>query len=151
MENFKMMSLTNFRLNALANNAKRSDIRISIPKEHPIFASFASIERIGLFNTGGIPVELVSISKHGALLNTAHHSFIKSFGKELTVKLFLNGKCFSYQAVVVRQDAINNLYGIKFSQSVEAIDNYLTELNIYPCYGLSAPTVSSVWLDLESA
>ncbi len=131
--------------NLIKREDSRSDIRISISSKHHIFAS---ITRIGLFKTGGIDVELVSISRSGALFSSAHHSFPKSLGKDLVIELSLNGKDFAHKACVVRKDTINNLYGIKFEQSVEAIDDYLSEFNISPHYGMDTPCACSVWLDL---
>ncbi len=143
-----MSSFTNMsaRFDTLIGNEQRLDIRIPISNKHHVFVS---ISRIGLFKTGGINVELVSLSKSGALFSSSHHLFFKSLGKTMTIELSLNGKCFEYEAHVVRQDNINNLYGIKFNQSiVDAIENYLIELNIIPHYGLNTPKACSVWLTL---
>lgn len=143
-----MSSFTNMsaRFDTLIENEQRVDVRIPISNKHHVFAS---ISRIGLFKTGGITVELVSLSKSGALFSTSHHSLVKSLSKTMTIELSLNGKCFKYEAHVVRQDSINNLYGIKFNQSIiDAIENYLIELNIFPHYGLNTPKACSVWLNL---
>lgn len=134
--------------NLIKKEDSRADIRIPVSRKHHIFAS---ITRVGLFKTGGIAIELVSLSRSGALFNSAHHSFPKSLGKNVIVELSLNGKHSEHSASVVRQDTINNLYGIKFSQSLEAMDDYLSELNIPPHYGVDAPRASSVWLDLIAA
>ncbi len=143
MSDFTNMSA---RFDTLMGNEQRVDVYIPISNKHHVFAS---ISRIGLFKTGGITVELVSLSKSGALFATPHHLFLKSLGKTMTIELSLNGKCFEYEAHVVRQDSINNLYGIKFNQSIiEAIENYLIDLNIFPQYGVNTPKACSVWLNL---
>ena len=136
------------KFDELLREEARADVRISVSNKHHILAS---ITRLGLFKTGGIAVELVSLSQSGALFNSAHHSFPKSLGKDVQIEIFLNGKHFEHEARVVRQDTINNLYGIKFTQSLEAIDDYLSEFNIPPRYGINAPRTSSVWLDLAPA
>lgn len=140
-----MQSVTNFRFNALRDNRQRLGIRLSVSKQQHISIS---IERIGLFKTGGINVKLISISKTGALFNTSHHSLLKSLGKDMTIELSVNGKCFEHEAHIIRQDAPNNLYGIKFHQFLEVIDDYLGELNIPSPQGLNVARSDSVWLDL---
>ncbi len=145
MSNFTDMSA---RFDELLKEDARADVRIPISKKHHIFAS---ITRLGLFKTGGIAIELMSLSRSGALFNSVHHSFPKSLGKNVLIELSLNGKHLEHEACIVRQDTINNLYGIKFSQSLDAIDDYLSELNIPPHYGVHAPRASSVWLDLVPA
>ncbi|MDD5228209.1 MAG: PilZ domain-containing protein [Methylococcales bacterium] len=140
-----MQSVTSFRLNALRDNRRHVGVRLPVSKQQHISVS---IERIGLFKTGGIDVELVSISKSGALLNTAHHALLKSLGKDMTIELSLNGKRFEHEAHIIRQDATNNLYGIKFKQSLEVIDDYLFRLNIPFNHALNIPRSNSVWLDL---
>lgn len=143
MSDFTNMSA---RLDTLIGQEQRVDIRIPISNKHHIFAS---ITRVGLFKTGGISVELVSINKSGALLCTSHHALRKSLGKTMTIELSLGGKYFEHEAHIVRLDSINNLYGIKFHQSIiEAIENYLVEFNICPHYGVNTPKACSVWLNL---
>ena len=128
------------------DNRQHSEIHIPVSSKHYISAS---ISRIGLFKTGGINVELVSINKSGALFSTPHHSLIKSLEKDITIELQLSGQHFEYEAHVVRQDSINNLYGIKFTESIEAVDKYLVSLNVHPQHELNMfPDNSSVWLDL---
>ncbi len=141
-----MQSVTSFRFNALRGNRQRLGVRLPVSKQQHISVS---IERIGLFKTGGINVKLISISKTGALFNTSHHSLFKSLGKDMTIELSLNGKRFEHEAHIIRQDAPNNLYGIKFHQCLEVIDDYLGELNIPSPQGLNAARSDSVWLDLS--
>lgn len=148
MPHFASFNNISAQFDSLINDNRHADVRIPVSSKHHISAS---ISRIGLFKTGGICVDLVSISKSGALFNTSHHSLLKSLGKDMTIELKLNGRGFEYDAHIVRQDAINNLYGIKFTQSIEAVDAYLASLNIHPHYGLNMQLASSVWLDLVPA
>jgi hypothetical protein len=76
---------------------------------------------------------------------------LKSLNKDISIELQLNGRYFEYEAHIVRKDIINNLYGVKFTQAVDIIDDYLASLNIHPHYGLNMPLASSVWLDLVPA
>jgi hypothetical protein len=141
-----MQSVTSFRLNALRANGRHVGVHLPVSKQQHISIS---IERIGLFKTGGIDVKLVSINKSGALFSTPHHSLLKSLGKDMTIELSVNGKFFEHEAHIIRQDANNNLYGIKFKQSLEVIEDYLVKLNISsPPQGLNAARSDSVWLNL---
>jgi hypothetical protein len=148
MPHFASFNNISAQFDSLINDNQCAEVRIPVSSKHHISAS---ISRIGLFKTGGISVDLVSISKSGALFNTSHHSLLKSSGKDMSIELMLNGRCFEYEAHIVRQDAINNLYGIKFTQPIKAVDAYLASLNTQPHYGLNMPLTSSVWLDLEPA
>ena len=135
------------KFDILIQDNVHTEMRVPVSKKHPIFMSIA---RIGLFKTGGINVELVSISKFGALFITSHHA-LKSQDKDMTIELSLNGRHFKYDAHVVQQDSINNFYGIKFEHSIEAIDNYLTEHRIHPRCVEEVSNTSSIWLDLVKA
>jgi hypothetical protein len=148
MPHFASFNNISAQFDSLISDNQHADVRIPVSSKHPISAS---ISRIGLFKTGGISIDLVSVSKSGALFNTSHHSLLKSLGKDMSIELKLNGRYFEYEANIVRQDAINNLYGIKFTQSVEAVDSYLASLNVHSHYGLNMPLASSVWLDLVPA
>ena len=101
------------RLDTLIRNNTNKGMRVPISNKHLIFMS---ISRIGLFKTGGIEVDLVSISKFGALFICSHHALHKAKDKNLMMELVLNDKRFQYQAHIVSQDDINNktylLFGI---------------------------------------
>lgn len=128
----------------IRDEAYKEDMRIPVSNNHNIFMS---ITRIGLFKTGGIHVELVSISKFGALFSSNHHSLLKCVGKDMTVELSLDGKYFQYEAHIVQQDSINDLYGIKFNQQIESVDNYLKENHIN-LHSDDTLRMGSVWLQL---
>jgi hypothetical protein len=136
------------KFDTLIQDNLHSEMRVPVSEKHHISMS---ITRIGLFKTGGINVELVSISKFGALFNTSHHALLNSQNQDMTIELSLNGKHFKYDAHVVQQDSINNFYGIKFEHSIEAIDDYLTEHCIRPRRAEEFSNISSVWLDLVKA
>lgn len=118
---------TNFQniaiqLDTLIQENTHKRIHISAPKQHCISMS---ISRIGLFRTGGIDVDLISLSKTGALFHNSHHALHKSQNQDMTIVLSLRDKHFMYEAYVVQVNSTNNLYGIKFNQSVDALDEYL--------------------------
>ncbi len=149
MPHFASFNNISAQFDSLIHDNHHAEIlHIPVSSKHNISAS---INRIGLFKTGGIDIELVSINKSGALFSTPHHSLIKSLEKDITIELQLNGQHFEYEAHVVRQDTINNLYGIKFTESIEAIDTYLASLNVHPQHELNMSPDSSVWLDLVPA
>lgn len=133
------------RLDTLIRNNTNKGMRVPISNKHLIFMS---ISRIGLFKTGGIEVDLVSISKFGALFICSHHALHKAKDKNLMMELVLNDKRFQYQAHIVSQDDINNFYGIKFEQAVEAIEDYLIEFHLHPYYSDDIPQIGAVWLEL---
>jgi hypothetical protein len=146
MPHFPDFNNMSARMDSLIDDQKRINMRIPVSRKHHISMS---ISRIGLFKTGGIVVKLVSLNKAGALFSTVHHSLVVS--KDITIELSLNGRRFKYNAHIVQQDLINNLYGIKFEQSLEVITDYLEEFKIYPHYDETAPKTSSIWLDLATA
>jgi hypothetical protein len=148
MPHFESFSNISAKFDSLIKNENRVAVRIPVSEKRHISAS---ITRIGLFKTGGIDVELVSISKSGALFRSTHHSFtlVESLGKDMTIELSLDGEFFEYEANIVRQDTINDLYGVKFNQHVEAMDDYLVEFSVSPDYGFDAS--HSVWFDLATA
>lgn len=133
------------RLDMLIRDNTNKEMRVPISNKHLIFMS---ISRIGLFKTGGIAVDLVSISKFGALFTCPHHALHKAKDKNLTIELVLNDKRFQYQAHIVSQDNINNFYGIKFEQSVEAIEDYLIEFRLHPYHHENVSDIGAVWLEL---
>lgn len=148
MSNFSDFHNISAQFDKLIRENVHTEMRIPLSKKHRVFMSIA---RIGLFRTGGIDVELVSISKFGALFNTTHHALLKSQGKDMTVELSLNGKYFEYEAHVVQLDSINNLYGVKFSNLLEAIDDYLAEFHLHPHHNEDILKDGSVWLHLAKA
>jgi hypothetical protein len=146
MSNFASFNDIAAQFDSLINDNQHADVRIPVSSKHHISLS---ISRIGLFKTGGIGVKLMSLNKAGALFSTPHHSLVVS--KDITIELAINGRHFQYEAHIVQQDTINNLYGIKFEQSLEAIDEYLLEIDIHSRRDENFPKVSSVWLDLVPA
>lgn len=148
MSHFASFNNISAQFDSLIKNEHRADVHIPVSSKRHISAS---ITRIGLFKTGGINVELVSMSKSGALFSSTHHSFtlLESIGNDMTIELSLDGQCVEYEANMVRQDAINNLYGIKFNEHVEEMDDYLVEFSVSPDYGFHAS--HSVWFDLATA
>jgi hypothetical protein len=135
------------RLDSLINNEKRLRITIPLSHKHHIFMS---ISHIDLFRTGGISVALVSLSNSGALFSSAHHLFCNSLGKNITIELALNGKHFQFAAHIVQEDVINDLYGIKFEESLQIIDDYLFEFHIHPHHEY-AQKINSIWLHFSEA
>jgi hypothetical protein len=135
------------QFDALINTNSNKETRVPISKKHHIFMI---ISRIDVFKTGGIDVELVSISKHGALFGCNHHALHNAKEKNLCIEieLLLNDKCFQYESHIVSQDNINNFHGIKFEQTVEAIEHYLIEYQLHPYYSEEIPKNSAVWLQL---
>lgn len=142
MSHFPDFNNMSARFDSLIQDEKRVQLKIPLSQRHHVFMS---ISRIDLFKTGGIDVELVSLSKSGALFSSVHHLFSKSFGKNITVNLALNGRHFEYDAHIVQEDAINDLYGIKFDESLHALDDYLREFHIHPHHEY-AHEIGSIWL-----
>lgn len=136
------------RLDTLIQNNINKEMRVPISNKHLIFMS---ISRIGLFKTGGIEVDLVSISKFGALFTCAHHALHNAKNKDFTMELVLNDKRFQYQAHIVSQDNINNFYGIKFEQSADVIEDYLIEFRLHPYHQENVSDIGAVWLELAKA
>lgn len=136
------------RFDTLIRDNALTKVNVPLSKKHHISMS---ITRIGLFRTGGIEVNLVSISKFGALFSSTHHSLHKPHCQNMVVELSLNGKCFEFEAHIVQQDNINNFYGIKFEQSFEAIEDYLLEFHLHPYYNDDMLQMGSVWLHLAQA
>jgi hypothetical protein len=136
------------RFDTLIRDNALTKLNVPLSKKHHIAMS---ITRIGLFRTGGIEVNLVSISKFGALFSSKHHSLHKPHCQNMVVELSLNGKCFEFEAHIVQQDNINNFYGIKFEQPFEAIEDYLLEFHLHPYYNDDMLQMGSVWLHLAQA
>lgn len=146
MPHFANFNNISAQFDSLINDDQHANVRIPVSSKHQISLS---ISRIGLFKTGGIAVKLVSLNKAGALFSTSHHSLVVS--KDITIELSINGRYFQHQAHIVQQDTINNLYGIKFEQSLETLDEYFSEIDIHSRRDENFPKVSSVWLDLVPA
>lgn len=147
MSRFKDFNNMSARLDSLIQDEKRLQLKIPLSHRHHVFMS---ISRIGLFRTGGIDVELVSLSKSGALFSSTHHLFSKALRKNITVNLILNGRQFKYEAHIVQEDAINDLYGIKFDEPLHVLDDYLHEFFIHPHIEY-AQEIGSVWLHFSEA
>lgn len=124
------------RFDTLIRDNTLTKVNIPFPQKPHISMS---ITRIGLFRTGGIDVNLVSISKFGALFSSTNHILHKPHYKSMMIELILNGKHFEYEAHLVQQDNINNFYGIKFEQSIE--------FN-FPLYHDNILQTDLVWLNL---
>ena len=133
------------QFDALIHTNSNKGMRVPISKKYHIFMS---ISRINLFKTGGIDVNLASISKFGALFSCAHHALhdAKNKNLRLEIELLLDDKLFKYEASVVSEDNINNFYGIKFDQVVDAIDHYLIEYHLHPYYKNDISQMEAVWL-----
>lgn len=135
------------RFDTLIRDNALTKVNMPLSKKHHISMS---ITRVGLFRTGGIDVNLVSISKFGALFSSTHHALHKPHCQNMVVELMLNGKYFEYEAHIVQQDNINNFYGIKFEQPFEAIEEYLIEFHLHP-HSSDSMQIGSVWLHLAQA
>lgn len=135
------------QFDALIHANSNKEMYVSVSKKHPIFMS---ISRIDLFRTGGIDVDLVSISQFGALFRCPHHALHDSKNKNLRceIELLLGDKRFQYEAHIVSEDNINNFYGIKFEQPVEAIVHHLMEYQLHPHYNNDMPQLSTAWLQI---
>jgi hypothetical protein len=112
---------------------------VTISNKHHIFAL---ITRIGSFKTK-MSIKLASVSKSGITFRSACDTLFKSSDKNVMVELYVNGKLLTHKASIVSHDVINELHEIRFTQPVEYIDEYLSNFNTAPHYGLNAPPASN--------